>query len=60
MTSGGYGHYVDLSLAQGYIPFSLFKEIKNTKFQVEILGKRYDASIAYDPPFDPTGSAMRS
>ena len=60
VTSGGYGHYVDLSLAQGYIPFSLFKEIKNTKFQVEILGKRYDASIANDPPFDPTGSAMRS
>jgi len=49
-----------LSLAQGYIPFSLFKEIKNTKFQVEILGKRYDASITNDPPFDPTGSAMRS
>ena len=60
VTSGGYGHYVDLSLAQGYIPFSLFKEIKNTKFQVEILGKRYDASIANDPPFDPAGSAMRS
>ena len=60
VTSGGYGHYVDLSLAQGYIPYSLFKEIKNTKFQVEILGKRYDASITNDPPFDPTGSAMRS
>ena len=42
------------------IPFSLFNETKNTKFQVEILGKRYDASIAIDPPFDPTGSAMRS
>ena len=59
VTSGGYGHHVDLSLAQGYIPFSLFKEHSKTKFQVEILGKKYNAKISIDAPFDPSGSVMR-
>ena len=59
VTSGGYGHYVDLSLAQGYIPFSLFKQYQDTKFQVEILGKKYNAEISVDAPFDPSGSVMR-
>ena len=59
VTSGGYGHYVDLSLAQGYIPFSLFKEHNEKKFQVEILGKKYNAKITIDAPFDPSGSVMR-
>ncbi len=59
VTSGGYGHHVDLSLAQGYIPFSLFKKHSEKKFQVEILGKKYNARISIDAPFDPSGSVMR-
>jgi len=59
VTSGGYGHYVDLSLAQGYIPNSLFKEHKDIEFQIEILGKRYNSKISVDPLFDPSGSVMR-
>ena len=59
VTSGGYGHFVDLSLAQGYIPNSLFKEHKDIEFQIEILGKRYNSKISVDPLFDPSGSVMR-
>lgn len=57
VTSGGYGHSVGMSLAQGYIPASL---LGNTKFQIEILGHRCDARLLLEPPFDPSGSKMRS
>lgn len=57
ITSGGYGHTVNLSLAQGYIPANLPAD---TRFQIEILGQRCDAHVLQEPPFDPTGSKMRS
>ncbi len=60
VTSGGYGHHVGLSLAQGYIPAELAKDPENGVFEVEILGQRRPARIAPDPPFDPEGLRMRS
>jgi dimethylglycine dehydrogenase len=57
ITSGGYGHSVGLSLAQGYIPADL---VENTRFQIEILGNRCDATVLPEPPFDPAGAKMRS
>jgi dimethylglycine dehydrogenase len=59
ITSGGYGHYVGLSLAQGYVPASLAGRTEDGVFEVEILGQRRAARIAAEPPFDPTGSKMR-
>lgn len=58
VTSGGYGHHVKLSLAQGYIPKELVDE--KTEFEVEVLGIRRAAKLLIDPPFDPDGSRMRS
>ncbi len=60
VTSGGYGHHVGLSLAQGYIPAALAKSPDKDLFEVEIMGQRRAAYLALDPPFDPTGSRMRS
>ena len=60
VTSGGYGHSVKKSLAQGYIPNELKNINKDTEFQIEILGERCSASIAEQPLFDPEGSIMRS
>ena len=60
VTSGGYGHHVGLSLAQGYIPASLAERSEEGLFEVEILGKRRPARIALEPPFDPQGARMRS
>ncbi|MBB5516451.1 dimethylglycine dehydrogenase [Rubricella aquisinus] len=57
VTSGGYGHRVQASLAQGYVPTDL--AAGGTEMQVEILGHRHDATIAVEPPFDPTGARMR-
>ena len=59
VTSGGYGHHVGLSLAQGYLPAGLATREGEGHFEVEILGRRQPARIAHDPPFDPTGARMR-
>ncbi len=60
VTSGGYGHFVQASLAQGYIPNELAERTKDGLFEIEILGVRRAAKIAKDPLFDPTGAKMRS
>ncbi|WP_417586123.1 GcvT family protein [Pararhodobacter oceanensis] len=59
VTSGGYGHSVRLSLAQGYIPAALAERGEEGLFEVEILGERLAARIALVPPFDPEGEKMR-
>lgn len=59
VTSGGYGHHVQLSLAQGYVPAILAQRSDPDLFAVEILGTRYPARLALTPPFDPDGTRMR-
>lgn len=59
VTSGGFGHSVEMSLAQGYVPADLSIRTDSNLFQVEILGRRCAARIAAEPPFDPTGEKMR-
>lgn len=59
VTSGGYAHYVQHSMAQGYIPAALAEQGDVGLFEVEILGERRAARIALEPPFDPDGSRMR-
>jgi len=58
-TSGGYGHYVDLSLAQGYVPRELAADVSKGAFEIEILGERRSACILLRPSFDPEGARMR-
>jgi dimethylglycine dehydrogenase len=57
VTSGGYAHYVQKSVALGYVP----KEIaaSDEGFEIEIIGKRYPARPQREPLFDPSGSRMR-
>jgi dimethylglycine dehydrogenase len=58
VTSGGFAHHVNQSLAQGYVPTALLTG-PDVKFQVEILGDRRDAHLQMDPPFDPQALRMR-
>ena len=60
VTSGGYGHSVAKSLAQGYIPAALALQTERGFFEIEILGKRCPAQLIEQPLFDPTGAKMRS
>jgi len=59
VTSGGYGHYVDRSLAQGYVPVALAEDLRSGAFEIEILGDRRPATIISAPLFDPEGARMR-
>ena len=58
VTSGGYGHSVQQSLALGYVP----KEYAGLSggFEIEILGERCKATPRTAAVFDPDGSRMRS
>jgi dimethylglycine dehydrogenase len=60
VTSGGYGHSVGLSLAQGYVPAALAEREEEGFFEVEILGVRQPARILTQAPFDPDGVRMRA
>ena len=60
ITSGGYAHYVEQSLAQGYLPTELLKEASEKGLEVEIIGKMYKAVIQTEPPLDPNAERMRS
>jgi len=60
VTSGGYGHYVDKSLAQGYVPAALAANAGNGALEIEIIGDRRKATILAAPPFDPEGKRMRA
>ena len=59
-TSGGYGHCVDRSLAQGYVPRALAADTAHGAFEIEILGERCAATITPEPLFDPQGARMRA
>ena len=57
LTSGGYGHWVEKSLALGYIPADSIAKGKG--FTVEILGERLAAELLSKPPYDPEGHRLR-
>jgi dimethylglycine dehydrogenase len=59
VTSGGYGHSVQASMAQGYIPTDLSEQDREGLFEIEILGERRAARISIQAPFDPMGERMR-
>ena len=59
ITSGGYGHRVGASMAQGYIPAELADTSDDGVFEIEVLGIRRQARLAIEPPFDPSGARMR-
>ncbi|MET3579578.1 dimethylglycine dehydrogenase [Mesorhizobium robiniae] len=60
VTSGGYAHYVQKSMAQGYVPAALAENESAGLFEIEILGSRRPARINIEPPFDPRGEKMRT
>ncbi|MCP9231308.1 FAD-dependent oxidoreductase [Mesorhizobium sp. LMG 17147] len=60
VTSGGYAHYVEKSMAQGYVPAALAENESVGLFEIEILGHRRPARINVEPPFDPSGEKMRT
>ena len=58
ITSGGFAHYVNKSIAYSYLDEEILKT--NEKFQVEINGDFYNCSIIKEPLYDAKGIKMRS
>ncbi len=58
ITSGGFAHYVNKSIAFSYLDKKIISF--NEKFQVEINGNFYNCSIIKEPLYDPHGTKMRS
>ena len=61
VTSGGYGHHVQKSIALGYVPTALATPDGpgGSGFEIEIIGNRRPAWIRLEPLFDPSGARMR-
>lgn len=58
VTSGGYAHFSEKSVAYGFLPVEEIAE--GRQVQIEILGERRDAVLYTEPLFDPEMSRMRS
>jgi glycine cleavage system aminomethyltransferase T len=59
LTSGGYAHHAETSVALGYVPAEVLDQAADDGFSIEILGERRPARLQPDPLFDPTASRMR-
>ncbi|MBS1270719.1 MAG: 4-methylaminobutanoate oxidase (formaldehyde-forming) [Gammaproteobacteria bacterium] len=57
VTSGGYAHYVEKSVALGFVPRELRAE--GERFEIEILGDRRSATVTMEPLLDPGAKRMR-
>lgn len=59
VTSGMYAHYVDRSVALGYVPTGLANNTGGGAFSIEIMGDMRPATIVPKALFDPDASRMR-
>ena len=59
ITSGGYAHHSGVSLALGYVPTELATP-GNDGFEIEIIGRRRQATLLHEPVLDPAGTRMRA
>ena len=57
VTSGGYSHHCQKSVAIGFVPVNIANA--GQKVEIEILGRRCGAELISDPLFDPQAQRMR-
>lgn len=57
VTSGGYAHHSQQSVAMAYVPTEL--AVDGTEFEIEMLGTLRKAKLQGKPLYDPSGSKMR-
>ena len=58
MTSGGYSHHSEASVAMGYVPAAL--ESAGGTFEIEVVGVRRPATLINGCIWDRHGERMRS
>ena len=58
VTSGGYAHHCETSVAMGYVPAELSAAVGD--FEIEVLGRQRQAELVDGCLWDPHGERMRS
>lgn len=58
ISSGGYGHRIEKSIAMGYVPSQFATD--GATLDVEINGHFFTAVVRETPLYDPSGALMRS
>ena len=58
VTSGGFGHCIGKSLAMALVDKVAVSNDK--QLEVHVVGKRFEARILENPPWDPKGARMRA
>ena len=58
VTSGGYAHHSEKSIAMGYVPVE--HAGSDGPWEIEVVGVMRSATRLTEAPFDPSGSRMRS
>ncbi len=57
VTSGGYAHHVEKSVALGFVPTAMIAE--GATFEIELLGEMRKATLFRQPLFDPRAERLR-
>jgi dimethylglycine dehydrogenase len=57
VTSGGYAHFCEASMAMGYVRAEAFEP--SAGYEIEIIGERRPARVAVEPLYDPAAVEMR-
>ncbi len=58
VTSGGYAHHSEASVAMGYVPAELADS--SGRFEIELVGTRRRATLVSGCLWDPDGDRMRA
>jgi glycine cleavage system aminomethyltransferase T len=58
VTSSDYGYSVGTGIAYGYLPTS--HAVTGTRLEIEYLGRRYPATVASEPLYDPENLRLKS
>ena len=58
VTAGAYGHFIEKSLAIGYVQSGYGKV--GTQFEIEILGDRFPCTVVENSPHDPKNIRLKS
>jgi len=59
VTSGSFAHYIDKSVAMGYVPNDMADDETDGAFAIEIFGDMRPATISSQPLWDPNAERMR-
>lgn len=61
LTSGNYGHHLGASIGIGYVPSAgeAAAEMLESKFEIEVAGKRFEAEASLKPMYDPKSERVK-